>query len=60
MSYLQTEKIRRRVFHSLSYDTALQAGDGCTLANLQQFLCKNFTLTPVQLTRLAHYLGVQL
>lgn len=60
MSPLQVEAVRRRVFHSLSPDTAQVAGEGTTLQMLQQFLCRNHTLSDAALTRLAHHLGVPL
>ena len=60
MDPLKVDKIRQRVWHSISYDTAVQAGDGLTQANLQQFIAHTFMPTDVQLTRLANYLGVRI
>jgi len=54
MPTLQVDKIRRRVWHSISPCTA----DGLTQAQLQQFIAG--TPSDIQLTRLARYLGVPL
>jgi len=60
MPTLQVDKIRRRVWHSISPCTAAQAGDGLTQAQLQQFIAGTFLPSDIQLTRLARYLGVPL
>jgi hypothetical protein len=56
MPTLQVDKIRRRVWHSISPCTAA----GLTQAQLQQFIAGTFLPSDIQLTRLARYLGVPL
>jgi hypothetical protein len=60
MDPLKVDKIRQRIWHSISHETALQAGDGLTQAEIQQFIAHAHLPTDIQLTRLANYLGVKL
>ena len=53
MTYLQIDEIRKRVWHSISFQTAAQAGDGMTQADIQSFIAGTFTPSDVQLTWLA-------
>jgi hypothetical protein len=60
MDPLLVDRIRQRCWHSISPQTAAQAGDGMTMADIQQFIAGTFLPSPAQLTRLANYLGVKL
>ena len=59
MSSLQVDAICRRIRHSISPTTAMVAGDGMTLRDIQSFIAYTFTPSDAQLTRLANYLGVK-
>jgi hypothetical protein len=59
MSYLTINAIRRRTWHDLGPETAAQAGCGMTVAQLQQFICFNFTPSDAQLRNLANYYGIK-
>jgi hypothetical protein len=60
MDYLLVDKIRKRVWHSISQETANQAGEGMQQRDLQSFIAFQFLPSEIQLTRLANYLGVKL
>ena len=60
MTYLEVDAIRQRVWHSISPTTAAMAGEGCTVADLQQFIAYHYEMSDAQLRRLANHLGVKL
>ena len=58
MSPLTINKIRNRVWHSISPQVANQAN--LTIQNLQQFIAGTFMPSDLQLQQLANCLGVKL
>ena len=65
MTSIQVDKIRSRVWHSISPQTAAQAGPDSSgnwmkMQHLQRFISFTFMPSDEQLTRLACYLGVKL
>jgi hypothetical protein len=52
-----TEAVRRRCWHSVSYDSAQAAG--LSLQQMRMFVSRTITLTPEQIVALARYLRIE-